>query len=214
MMKIMAFNGSPRKKWNTARLLAAALDGAARAGAETELIHLYDLEFSGCISCFSCKKIGGQSHGRCAVKDGLTPVLERIARADALILGSPVYLSAETGRMRQFLERLIFPYLRYSKENRSLFPRRIKVGLIYTMNVTEKALPDFGLDKLFANTRRLLEMIFGPVELLLSTDTLQFKDYSLYEVTSFDPEHKQKRHREVFPRDLDKARGLGAGLAA
>ena len=51
-MKIMAFNGSPRKKnWNTVTLLEHALQGAASAGAETELVQLYDLDFSGCISC-------------------------------------------------------------------------------------------------------------------------------------------------------------------
>jgi multimeric flavodoxin WrbA len=57
-MKVMAFNGSPRKKWNTATLLEKALEGAASQGAETELIHLYDLDFKGCISCFAYKTRG------------------------------------------------------------------------------------------------------------------------------------------------------------
>ena len=56
-MKVIAVNGSPRKTWNTATLLEHALAGAAGSGAETELVHLYDLEFKGCISCFACKKI-------------------------------------------------------------------------------------------------------------------------------------------------------------
>ena len=46
-MKVMAVNGSPRKKWNTATLLGKALKGAASKGAETELVHLYDLNFKG-----------------------------------------------------------------------------------------------------------------------------------------------------------------------
>jgi len=50
-MKVIALNGSPRKKWNTATLLKHALDGAASKGAETELIHLYDYNYKGCISC-------------------------------------------------------------------------------------------------------------------------------------------------------------------
>ena len=54
-MKIMAVNGSPRKTWNTATLLKRALKGAASQGADTELIHLYDLRFTGCTSCFACK---------------------------------------------------------------------------------------------------------------------------------------------------------------
>ena len=46
-MNIMAFNGSPRKDWNTANLLNKALEGAASKGATTELIHLYDLNYKG-----------------------------------------------------------------------------------------------------------------------------------------------------------------------
>ena len=46
-MKVIAVNGSPRKTWNTATLLEHALAGAAGSGAETELVHLYDLEFKG-----------------------------------------------------------------------------------------------------------------------------------------------------------------------
>ena len=72
-MKIMAFNGSPRKKnWNTVTLLEHALQGAASVGAETELVQLYDLDFSGCISCFSCKKRNRKADGVCAVQDDLT----------------------------------------------------------------------------------------------------------------------------------------------
>ena len=55
-MKIYAINGGPRKKHNTAKLLQAALDGAAAApcaeAVETEMIHLYDLNYNGCVSCF------------------------------------------------------------------------------------------------------------------------------------------------------------------
>ena len=49
-MKVIAINGSPRKKWNTATMLEKALEGATSEGAETELIHLYDLNFKGCTS--------------------------------------------------------------------------------------------------------------------------------------------------------------------
>ncbi|MDL2268894.1 flavodoxin family protein, partial [Desulfosarcina sp. OttesenSCG-928-G17] len=95
-MKTLAFNGSPRKKHNTATLLEKALEGAAAAGSQTELIHLFDQDFTGCISCFSCKRIGGKSYGACGVDDALTPLLEKAAAADVLILGSPIYLAAET----------------------------------------------------------------------------------------------------------------------
>ena len=86
-MKAIAINGSPRKRWNTATLLRKALAGAKAKGAMTEFVHLYDLSFRGCISCFACKKISGKSYGRCAVRDELTPLLTKAAEADVLILG-------------------------------------------------------------------------------------------------------------------------------
>ncbi len=76
-MKVIAFNGSPRKTWNTAMLLEEALEGAASQGAETELFHLYDLNFKGCKSCFGCKIKDGKSYGKCIVKDDLVPILKK-----------------------------------------------------------------------------------------------------------------------------------------
>ena len=77
-MKVMAFNGSARKSWNTATLLSKTLEGAVARGALTELVHLYDVDFKGCVSCFACKTKGGKSYGRCAVKDGLAPLLRKV----------------------------------------------------------------------------------------------------------------------------------------
>ena len=213
-MNVMAFNGSPRKKnWNTATLLNNALEGAASAGAETELIQLYDLNFSGCISCFSCKKISRKKDGVCAVQDDLTSVLDRVRNTDALIIGTPVYYGAESASTRALLERLCFPYNKYSKDRKSLFPRRISTALIYTMNVGQELLGTLGYDRHFSITKTALERHFGTCELLLCTDTLQFDDYSKYESEMFDTEAKIKRHAEVFPNDCKRAFELGVRVA-
>ena len=143
-MNVMAFNGSPRKKWNTATLLEKALEGASSQGAETDLIHLYDLNYKGCISCFACKTKGGESYGRCAVKDDLAPVFKKVEEADAIILGSPIYLGTVSGEMRSFMERLLFPYMTYTDPPQSLFPKKIHTGFIYTMNVPEEQMKECG----------------------------------------------------------------------
>ena len=213
-MKAIAVNGSPRKTWNTAILLEHALAGTAKKGAETELVHLYDHDFKGCVSCFACKKIGGKSYGRCAVNDGLAPILEKAAGADILLLGTPVYFGSETGEMRSFLERLLFPFLTYTPDYASIFPGRLRIGLVYTMNIPEQSLHSFGYDKTFAATRGTLSRIFGNCELLLSTDTYQFSDYSEYLSTCFDAEAKKKRREDVFPEDCRRAFELGEKLAA
>ena len=77
VLKAVFVNGSPRKKWNTAQMLESAMKGAQEAGAEVELINLYDIDFKGCKSCFACKIKNSKTNGVCALKDDLRPVLER-----------------------------------------------------------------------------------------------------------------------------------------
>ena len=212
-MKVLAFNGSPRKKWNTATLLEKALEGAASQGAETELIHLYDLNYKGCMSCFACKTKGNKSYGRCSVKDDLTPIFKKIEAADAIILGSPIYYGTISGEMKSFIERLLFPYMTYSDPPRLLFPKKIKTGFIYTMNVTEEQMKKFGFAQHMRLNEIILKMIFGSSESLFSCDTYQFEDYSKVVADRFDVDKKAKRRREVFPQDCEKAFEMGAKFA-
>ncbi|MDR3560595.1 MAG: flavodoxin family protein [Negativicutes bacterium] len=212
-MKVLGINGSPRKNWNTATLLKTALDGASSQGAETEMIHLYDLNFKGCISCFACKRKGGESYGNCAYRDDLTPILDQIkGEADALLLGSPIYLHTATGEMRSFLERLLFPNLVYDGKHSSLFGKKIPTGFIYTMNVTETRLKERNYEEQLGLTQMMLAKILGSAEMLLVTDTYQFDDYSQYVSSGFDPDLKAKRRAEVFPADCQKAFDLGVKL--
>lgn len=212
-MRAMAVNGSPRKKWNTAQLLDHALKGAAEAGAETETVHLYDLDFSGCVSCFSCKTIGGKSFGRCAVQDELTPVLERIMETGVLLLGSPVYFHAQSGAMRCFLERLMFPLLEYVREPSGLYPGSLRVASFYTMNVPEERMDQTAFPAVRESTDAFLRRVFGNAVSLASTDTLQFDDYSKYVTYPTDPEHKRERHETVFVEECARAFELGRRLA-
>lgn len=212
-MKIMFFNGSPRKEWNTAALLKNALEGASAEGAETELIHLYDLDYKGCVSCFACKEKNGTSYGRCAVKDALAPVLEKARECDGIIFGSPVYLASVSGAMQSFLERLIFPYIKYTQPPESLFPKKIPAGFIYTMGITGEGMKEAGYAQRFASIERLLRIIFGSGETLLSFDTYQFDDYAKFVAPRFDPAEKLKRRNEIFPQDCRKAYEMGAGMA-
>jgi multimeric flavodoxin WrbA len=211
-MKVMAINGSPRKKWNTATLLEKAIEGAASQGAETSLVHLYELEFKGCISCFACKIKKGKSYGTCAVQDDLTSTYAEIKEADVIILGSPIYFGDVTGEMRSFLERLLFPYLVYAHDLQTLFPRKIRTAWIYTMNAPEETARQLGYDRLFGNNESLMRRIFGHSESIMSYDTYQFEDYSKVVASRFDVKKKEKRRREVFPKDCQKAYDLGAAL--
>lgn len=212
-MKVIAVNGSPRKEWNTAMLLESALEGAELRGAETELIHLYDLDYKGCKSCFSCKTIGSKSYGKCAVDDDLINIFKEIEESDALILGSPIYFGTVSGEMRSFMERLMFPYLTYTMPTQSLFPKRIKTGFIYTMNITEEQLEEYQYTVHIGINQRTLKALFGSSDTLFSFDTYQFKDYSKVVASRFDARKKLERRNEVFPEDLRKAFDMGVRFA-
>ena len=149
MKKIIAVNGSPRRNGNTAELLGKALQGAQEAGAQTELVHLYSLNFKGCISCFYCKR-KDKEHGTCAMRDDLTPLLERLKEADGLILGSPIYFMNLASGMIAFMERLFFSNYLYSNKIPTVFQKPLPNAFIYTMNMTEEHVKQFGIRERFA----------------------------------------------------------------
>lgn len=135
-MKAIAVNGSPRRNGNTVTLRNHALEGAKSQGFDTEIINLYTLNYKGCVSCFYCKRKDKQ-HGTCALKDDLSPVLEKLAHADMLIFGSPIYYDNISSGMAAFLERFLFSNFLYSFEIPTVFPKVIPTGFIYNMNSTK-----------------------------------------------------------------------------
>lgn len=207
--KIIAVNAGPRMGWNTETLISEASKGAEAAGAEVKRYDLFRLEkYTGCISCFGCKK--EKFKGHCICRDGLTPVLDDIREADGLIIGSPNYLGELTASFRALYERLIFQNLTYNLETQCCNDRPIPVLLIMTSNA-----PDTLYKGMMQNYQQTLSRFVGPTDLLISGDTLQLKDYSKtdWPWTLFDPAAKQKRHETVFPEECKKAYELGAALA-
>ncbi len=208
-MRVVAVNGSPRKSWNTAKILEAALDGAQEQGAEAELVHLYDLRYTGCRSCFACKRAHNKA-ARCALQDDLAPVLSRLLTADVILLGTPVYFGDISAQLRAVLERLWFPSLNYDKERTINYPRNIVCGLVFTMNVDKPAMYDSLYQQLTSNMERLV----GPTKVLTVGDTLQFSDYDKYISTMFDAEHKKQQHEQHFPKDCQRAKAWMKDLLA
>ncbi len=216
MKKIYAVNGSPRRNGNTAEVLRHALRGAGDAGAETGLIELGELAFSGCLSCFGCKLKGGTSYGKCALRDDLTPVLEKLLESDGIVFGTPIYFGGETGLFRNFIERLFFAPLRYDAEHSSLTPKKFPVAFVYTMNVTPEQMEQIR----YADRLRMLQAFAGRLfggktpEILYVCDTFQFSDYAKYDAPLFDIAHKAQVRRDQFPADCQKAFELGRRLAS
>jgi multimeric flavodoxin WrbA len=209
-MKILAICGAANKNRNTATMLKKAFDGAMNVpGAEGETVYLYDLNFRGCIGCHSCKLLDENKFARCAVRDELTPVLEKAIEADVLLIGSPIYFSDITGETRSFLERFLFPGITYNKEKTPAYPKRPNIGWVLTMNAPGEYYKDF-----FAGMVGLAEHTVGnKSEYVIAYHTRQFEDYSKYAASMFDVDMIIKRHAEQFPKDCEAAYEMGKRLA-
>lgn len=101
-MKILAIHGSPRTVRSTTRRLAQfVLDGAAEAGAETEMIDLCDYRITPCTACEACSL-----NGTCVNDDDVVSLVDRMKEADGIVFGSPVYIDNVSGQMKIFFDRL------------------------------------------------------------------------------------------------------------
>jgi multimeric flavodoxin WrbA len=209
-MKTILLNGSPRKNWNTAMMLKEAQKGAESAGAETEYIDLFDLSYTGCRSCMACKRKGGE-RCRCFGKDDLSPVIDHIFAADALIIGSPIYLGDVTSQVHGLIERLHFCALSYDDYS-NYFTGRVNTGIILTINAP-KAFYNIAYRKKAGELARTFKALNGTVEVYACCDTLQVKDYSRYDMASFSEAHKKEVREKQFPKDLERAFRMGAELS-
>lgn len=208
MKKVLAFNGSPRKNGNTAVLLKKALEGAASENAQTKLIHLYDLNYKGCQSCFACKRLNSPTYGICAYPDDLKPIIAEAAEADVLIFGTPIYFADVSGQMRAFLERFLFGFNAYDLDKRSLWSNPPRGGVIYTMGAKDDQL----FEHIHFTFEGFLKRHLGDLEILSSYDAYQFDDYSKYHCPMFNVKEKKQHLEEVFPQDCQAAFAMGRRL--
>ena len=105
-MKVLGLSGSPRKGGNSDVMVNFVLDGAKLAGAETKFINLNQLSIKGCQACMFCR-----THEGCAIKDDMTELYNEINLADAIVIGSPVYMFQMTAQTKLFMDRL-YPFLK------------------------------------------------------------------------------------------------------
>ncbi len=209
MKKIIVIDGGPRKTFNTASMLQKFAEGAGSVSSEIEVktVRLYGLDYKGCMSCMACK-IRGKASNICKFKDALTPVLEEIAEADGLVLGSPNYFGEVTAQMRAFLERLAFPWLSYNDYSLTA-PKRMPVVLVETQNGSENANNCNG----YGSMEHCITQALGAPEKLFAYNTYQVKNYDNYELRGFSEPAKRQYREEHWEKDLQAAFDAGRRMA-
>jgi len=95
-MEVLYLSGSPRKKSNTDYLLMQMLSQTAG-----EFVKITDYRIEPCHSCWKCLKLG-----RCVIEDDMSnELMPRLLKADAIILGSPVYFNNVSAQLKAFIDR-------------------------------------------------------------------------------------------------------------
>lgn len=123
-MKVVAFNGSPRKDGNTSILIHYVFRELEKEGIETELVQLSGKDIHGCIACYKCFENKDQ---RCAVKkDALNEYIEKMMGADGIILGSPTYFVDVTPEMKALIDRSGF----VSRANGGLYRNKVGAAVV------------------------------------------------------------------------------------
>ena len=123
-MKVVAFNGSPRKDGNTTILINHVFDELRKEGISTELIQLAEKKIHGCIACYKCFE---NKDRQCSVKeDDLNECIDKMIGADGIILGSPVYFADLTSEMKALIDRAGF----VSLANGGLYRNKVGASVV------------------------------------------------------------------------------------
>jgi multimeric flavodoxin WrbA len=123
-VKVVAFNGSPRKDGNTAILIRRVLQVLKEEGIKTELIQLAGQQIRGCNACRTCYSTKNK---RCVIEDDNVNVyIQKMIKADGIILGSPVYFSMMTSELKALMDRAFY----VARANKDMFKRKVGAAVV------------------------------------------------------------------------------------
>jgi multimeric flavodoxin WrbA len=108
MKKVLVLSASPRKGGNSDLLCDQFMLGAENAVHQVEKIFIRDKTINHCIACGACQGNGG----RCVQKDDMAEVLDKMIRADVIVMATPVYFYTMNGQMKTLIDRT---YARYTE---------------------------------------------------------------------------------------------------
>ncbi|CDF58419.1 flavodoxin family protein [Thermobrachium celere] len=122
-MKVVAFNGSPKKEGNTYHAIKIVAEELQNEGIDVEIVHVGDKPIRGCIACGMCYK---NKNERCVIDDEVNVWIQKMKEADGIILGSPVYFSSIAGTMKAFLDRAFY----VASANGGLFRNKVGASVV------------------------------------------------------------------------------------
>ncbi len=158
-MKVLGILGSPRKKGNTDILLDSVLSGARAAGARIEKISLANMKFSPCIECGGCDKTGV-----CVLKDDLTPVYDKLKKAGAIVVASPIFFGSLSAQTKAMIDRCQAPWVGKYILNKPMSKTK-RPGVFLSVESSDRK--DF-----FENAKSIIKNFFAATDVKYSGEIL------------------------------------------
>ncbi|MDR0460068.1 MAG: flavodoxin family protein [Nitrososphaerota archaeon] len=149
-MKIIGFIASPRKEGNTAWIINRILEGAKEQGAKVQAVYSSDLDIRPCKGCLGCVQ-----SDKCGINDDMQGIYNALKQADALVLGSPVYMGQMSGQAKIFTDRLFAHIVpRFSPRFKEAYAGK-KLVLVFTQGNPN---PDI-FKEYFDYTKKMFQML-------------------------------------------------------
>jgi multimeric flavodoxin WrbA len=122
-VKVVAFNGSPRKDGNTYELLSIVCRELEKEGITTEIVQLGNQKVKGCTACYKCFE---NKNRQCIINDFISDCIAKMDEADGILLGSPTYFCNVTAEMKALIDRAGM----VSRANGDMFKRKVGAGVV------------------------------------------------------------------------------------
>ena len=146
-MKVVAFNGSPKKEGNTYHAIKMVADVLEQEKIEVEIIHVGNKVIRGCLACNGCVK---NQNEKCVINDEVNDWIQKMKEADGIILGSPVHYASVGATMKAFLDRASY----VTSVNKSML--RHKVGAAVVAVRRSGGVPTFDMLNNYINYSEML----------------------------------------------------------
>lgn len=102
MKQVLILSGSPRRHGNSDLLCDSFAKGAAQAGHEVEKVFLRDKKIACCNACYACRETG-----KCVLTDDMAEILDKMQKADVIVMASPVYFYSIDAQMKALIDRTL-----------------------------------------------------------------------------------------------------------
>lgn len=122
-MKVVAFNGSPKKEGNTYHGIKVVAEELEKQGIEVEIIHVGNKVIRGCLACNGCVK---NQNEKCVINDEVNEWIQKMKEADGIIFGSPVHYASVGATMKAFLDRAIY----VTSVNKSMLRHKVGAAVV------------------------------------------------------------------------------------